>query len=181
MMNKLSRNIKHETGFTLVELMVVVVIVAIFAAIAIPSYQQYIRRAIAAQTQQEMQKLAEQLERHKARNFSYRGFNADYLYRDNSTPPVVISAFDSAQQTLTLPLQATGTSIKYTLEIVDNATSNPLLTASTSTGQGWAIKAITTDPRNFNLLLTSTGTKCKTTVAIDEDEYADCGNDGENW
>ena len=45
-------------GFTLIELMLVVVIVAIFAAIAIPSYQAQIRRADTAAVQQEMQKLA---------------------------------------------------------------------------------------------------------------------------
>ena len=46
-----------ERGFTLIELMVVVVIVAIFAAIAIPSYQNYVRRAEASQVQQEIQRL----------------------------------------------------------------------------------------------------------------------------
>ena len=60
-------------GFTLIELMIVLVIVAIFAAIAIPSYQEYARRADVSMVQQEMQKIAEQLERHKSKNFTYRG------------------------------------------------------------------------------------------------------------
>ena len=55
-------------GFTLIELMLVIVIVAIFAAIAIPSYQAQIRRSDAAAVQQEIQKLAEQLERYKSWN-----------------------------------------------------------------------------------------------------------------
>lgn len=63
-----------QRGFTLIELMIVVVIVAIFAAIAIPSYQAYTRKAIAAKAQQEIQLLAEQLERHKGKNFSYLKF-----------------------------------------------------------------------------------------------------------
>lgn len=69
--NKLS----YRQGFTLIELMVVVVIVAILAAIAIPSYQVYARRANASEAQQEIQRLATELERWKSRNFNYQGFN----------------------------------------------------------------------------------------------------------
>lgn len=36
---------RFSQGFTLVELMIVVVIVAVLAAIALPSYQQYVRRS----------------------------------------------------------------------------------------------------------------------------------------
>ena len=72
---KYSSKIKSSQGFTLIEVMVVVVIVAIFAAIAIPSYLEYARRATASQAQQEIQRLAVLLDRHKARNFNYRGFS----------------------------------------------------------------------------------------------------------
>ncbi|WP_257220646.1 type IV pilin protein [Acinetobacter sp. YH12218] len=165
---------KCNQGFTLIELMVVVVVIAILAAIAIPSYQHFVRKGNAAQAQQEMQKLAEQLERHKSRNFSYRGFNASYLYPTPIAPKV--SSFDASKQLLTLPLENSTT--KYTLSIVDNMTGNPLLIASTSTGQGWAIKAVSADPKNFNYLLTSTGVRCKQTASITG--YVSCSA-GENW
>lgn len=64
-----------KNGFTLIELMVVVVILAILTAIAIPSYQAYARRANASQAQQEIQRLATELERWKSRNFNYLAFN----------------------------------------------------------------------------------------------------------
>ena len=94
------------SGFTLIELMVVVVVVAILAAIAIPSYQAYVRRAMASQAQQEMQRLATELEKHKTRNFNYQGFSVD---------PV---ASPKTNQVI-LPVGATGTAIKYTITVQD--------------------------------------------------------------
>ncbi|MDH0476875.1 prepilin-type N-terminal cleavage/methylation domain-containing protein [Aeromonas caviae] len=40
---------KRQSGFTLIELMIVVAIVAILAAIALPAYQDYTRRARASE------------------------------------------------------------------------------------------------------------------------------------
>lgn len=179
-MSKLSVMIPSDRGFTLVELMVVVIIIAVLAAIAFPTYQQYLRRSSTAQAQQEMQKLAEQLERHKAKNFTYRGFDASYLYTSDTN--TVISSFTPATQSLTLPLNVTGSAIKYTLSIRDASIStNPLLTDSTAVGQQWVIKAVSSDVKNFSLLLTSTGVQCKNKTAANI-TYADCGSVGsESW
>ena len=71
---------KKSSGFTLIELMVVVIIVAIFASVAIPSYQQYVRRANASLAEQEMLRFATLLERHKARSFSYKNLRLLRVY-----------------------------------------------------------------------------------------------------
>ncbi|NAR36071.1 type IV pilin protein [Acinetobacter haemolyticus] len=143
----------YAKGFTLIELMIVVVIVAIFAAIAIPSYQEYVRRANVAMVQQEMQKIAEQLERHKARNFTYRGFDPNFLYN-------VIGPMGS----VTLPRGATGPAIKYTITITDAEAPTRLLTdttAPTIRARNWIMIARTADVRNYDLLMTSAGVRCK--------------------
>lgn len=180
-----------KNGFTLVELMVVVVIVAIFAAIAIPSYQAYIRKANLANAQQEMQRIAEQLSRHKARNFSYKGFDASYLYKDTSG--ILNSNFNVTKQEIKLPLDSSTT--KYTLTIMgfstdekdeknpdDDVTTTSLLTSTSASnlGQAWAIKAVSGDSQNYNLLLTSNGIKCKNKASFSS--YIDCGETGsEDW
>ncbi len=149
-----------KNGFTLIELMVVVVIVAIFAAIAIPSYQAYVRRAEASQAQQEMQKIAASLERHKARNFSYKGFDPDDEGLGSSTRT-------------------------YSFELKDGADTSKLLDATDASGRSWVLKATTTDPKNFNYLLTSTGIRCKNTtlanITATKVEDATCGTGGEAW
>jgi type IV pilus assembly protein PilE len=160
-------------GFTLIELMVVVVIVAILAAIALPSYQQYIRRTAVAQVQQEILKIAEQLERHKGKNFSYRNFDPFYLY--NVTAPM---------SSVTLPRGAVGSAIKYTLSIRDGDNSALLLTSNTAVGQSWAIMASSVDVQNYNLLLRSDGLRCKKLVSKGTISYTTCGseaNGSENW
>ena len=128
---------KKSQGFTLIELMIVVVIVAIFAAIAIPSYQEYARRARASEAQQEIQRLAVLLDRHKARNFNYKGF---------TTSSTTVAA---------------STSYPYTVTVVDNSTGYPALNANSAVGQSWVIKAETSDPKNYSFLLTSDGVRCK--------------------
>lgn len=64
-------------GFTLLELMIVVVMIAVIAAITIPSYQNYSRKNNEKLALQKVQQVALQLENEKARNFSYAGFTLD--------------------------------------------------------------------------------------------------------
>lgn len=62
---------KSSSGFTLIELMVVVAIIAIFAAIAIPSYSKYIVASHRTEAQAAMLNLAQFLESKYNASFSY--------------------------------------------------------------------------------------------------------------
>lgn len=168
-------------GFTLIELMVVVMIVAILVAIALPSYQQYGRRAAESNAQQEMLKLAEQLERHKGKNFSYRGFNPEYLYKVTSgTHPCF--RVSTGQLTLPLELDVSGLckTAKYTLTLRDGNTSSLLLTDTSALGQKWAVKGISSDVKNYNFLLRSDGVRCKNKTSANI-TYNSCGTGTEAW
>lgn len=179
-----------KKGFTLLELMVVVMIITILAAIAIPSYQQYGRRAARSAAQQEMLKLAEQLERHKGKNFSYRGFNPAYLYGSTDV-----------MTSLALPVGATGSAIQYNLTLVDTSqsTTRPLAeetlgadeTSALGLGLSWAIRADRNEnngllkDRGDNILLTSNGVRCMTNLALDSvtelGTYTGCGANEAKW
>ena len=61
----------RQLGFTLIELCIVVVIVAILAAVAIPSYQKYVRDSRRQEAQQGLLTLSLLMERSFARAGSY--------------------------------------------------------------------------------------------------------------
>lgn len=58
-------------GFTLIEVMIVVVIIGILASIAYPSYQEYVRRANRAEGQAFLQDIAARQERYFSQNNTY--------------------------------------------------------------------------------------------------------------
>jgi len=62
---------KRSAGFTLMELMIVVAIVGILAAIAFPAYQQYVIRTNRADVQSELIQIAQRIENYKLVRGSY--------------------------------------------------------------------------------------------------------------
>ena len=66
-----------QRGFTLIEVMIVVVIVGILAAIALPSYREYVLRGNRAQGQALLMEAAARQERFYAQNGAYLTDNAN--------------------------------------------------------------------------------------------------------
>ncbi len=63
----------RSRGFTLIELMIVVVIVGILVAIAYPAYQDNVRRTRQADAQAQIMAFGSALERYRGKHFSYDG------------------------------------------------------------------------------------------------------------
>jgi len=74
--NKLSKSISKHQGFTLIEMMIVVAIIGVLAAIAYPSYQQYVIKTKRTDMMSEMQNIASEIESRKLAQGSYSAISA---------------------------------------------------------------------------------------------------------
>lgn len=72
-MNKQYHFSQRSKGFTLIELMIVVVIIGIIAAIAYPSYIENVRETRRATAKGALLELASYMERYYTENFTYAG------------------------------------------------------------------------------------------------------------
>ena len=178
--------LKQQVGFTLIELMIVIMIVAVLAAIAVPSYRQYVVRNAEAQAQARMQELDIELNRWRASALTYKGFtpkkvasNGDvsYTYDDPTDNKIIY-----------VPKGSDSTNFHYQITLVDASTGNTLAPASTSystSGSSWRMfaKPSSNYSTAHKILLSSAGLRCKTknndssiTVAS-----TDCGTYSEDW
>src|SRR4051812_6679555 len=104
---------RRLSGMTLIELMVVLAIIALLTAIALPSYQSYTVRGIRSQGQQFLMDLAQAQEQYFLDNRGYAtdlGTTAGLLNR--TIPPEV-----SGQYTLTQPFNVNNAASPPTFEL----------------------------------------------------------------
>lgn len=190
-------------GFTLIELMIAIIIIAILAAIAYPNYTQYMERRDLAIARQEALRIASELERFKSKNFSYKGFDASYLYAyqedDGSGTLVDKSYYNNVNGKLYLPIGSSATTYKYALTLLGGTGNKPLTIVNVSgvetadsasvNGLTWMVsveRAKDSDgepkqPNNYDLLLNNVGLRCMTKVKDVVTGYTNCGSYGEAW
>ena len=62
---------KLQRGFTLIELMIVIVVIGVLVAIGLPSYNNSVTRSVRADAQSALMGFAQAMERHFQQNYSY--------------------------------------------------------------------------------------------------------------
>lgn len=73
---RMSRASNKQQGFTLIEIMIVVAIIGVLAAIAYPNYQRYVIKTKRVDMMSEMQNIASQIESRKLAQGSYSNISA---------------------------------------------------------------------------------------------------------
>lgn len=123
---------KRQDGFTLMELMISVAIVAILVSVAIPSYKNYVQRSARANVEADLMAAVSRMERLKSQNFSYTGATAGIASTDTISNVSPTDSSNSTKYTITLKLfDSTGASppattppIAVDYEILAVSTSN---------------------------------------------------------
>ena len=131
---------KKNQGVTLIELMVVVAIIAVLMAIAMPMYQQTVIRNNRVAVQAEMMKASGLLERYKARQLTYTGANFTGLgMSTTATTTLDFPYTGTPNYTLVLTFPAINTWLLKATPINRQATANDGALALDSVGrQCWS-------------------------------------------
>lgn len=132
-------------GFTLIELMIVVLVIAILAAIAIPAYQNYITRAARTKATQGLTNLAGLEERFFYSKNTYTKTPSDLGITDD--PYCIEKCSDSRNYVITIPV---ANSTTYTLEADPQGAQAKDTTCGTLTLTKAGVKAASGDPSNLS-------------------------------
>ncbi|MGB4673621.1 MAG: type IV pilin protein [Azovibrio sp.] len=114
---------RYRHGFTLIEVMVVVAIVAILASVVLPSYQDYVIRGKISEATSQLPSIANKAEQYFADRRTYSGFSctpvSDTKYFDYNCSPA--PSADGYTVTATGKKEMSG--YEYTLDSLGRKTS----------------------------------------------------------
>ena len=167
-----------ERGFTLIELMIVVVVIGILAAIAVPSYRQYVRKNAQSEAEAKMLRLSIELEQWRAKALTYGGF----------TPS---QGWSSTANTVYIPSGSSATTHNYAVRIMHVSSAATPVAVSLSTASPANSWVMVATPRTGSLVAdnpmlayTSQGVQCASKasdIMVAAGSEQNCGEGSEPW
>ena len=167
-----------ERGFTLMELMIIVTIIGILAAIAVPSYREYVRKNAQSEVESSMLGLSIELEQWRAKTLTYGGF----------TPS---KGWSTTADTIYVPNGSSATTHNYAVQIKHIGSGETPAVSSLSTASPANSWAMVATPRTGSLVkdmppmaLTSQGVRCRSTdtgIMTKAASVQHCGTGSKTW
>lgn len=77
-------DLKNIYGFSLIELLVVLAMIALVTSIGVPSYQRYFKEARANTAKSDLLMMASRLENYRQDKLTYKGVSAESIYSSTS-------------------------------------------------------------------------------------------------
>ncbi|MDO5651293.1 MAG: prepilin-type N-terminal cleavage/methylation domain-containing protein [Moraxella sp.] len=170
---------RGQKGFTLIELMIVVIIISVLAAIALPSYQFVVIRNGEAQAQSTMGQLQIELDRWRATALTYRGFVPISGVNAAGNPTY---GFGNADNTIIyIPTGSTAADYRYQIQLLDGGTNTTLSPTgnnamNVAAGRSWVMVATPNNTGSLKnasaFVVRSTGFRCKTARGVAADKIS---------
>ena len=136
-----TRNIHQQSGFTLTELLIVIVIIGILKGIAVPSYTEYVTKGKRAQAHARLSQIAQLLERSYSDNGTYNAV----------TLPKLVIKPDAADDAIVY--SGSGNEVGSAYTVAFSGTPDTATFTLVATPNGW------TDAQCGPLTLTNAGIK----------------------